>query len=1021
MSIFLTRWRAWPCVLTVLAGAVLLLGSTQTMAAYPVIDDFRRDDPGLQKSPAYQSSILPFDSDGTPASVLALDWPAKHGAYFETYYVAPRPIPNLQPNRPVFLRTRLWVPPAPSINTFSVRLSDARSTFYQWTVPVTPGREAGWQTIVIPIKPDSPNARWGGSSGSTPTFPFKLAGFALGFANTTVPQGRVLIDQLIAQPMPSITLETNRFPHLVNTTSDARCELVLTHHEDRAVPVKLEGKLTNFAGQGTPISAQVELPPQGTARLPLEVLARDPGIYYVTCNWTIDGQAFTDKTAFVIAEPVQRAQSRDDFLFGICSHTERVPADEHELEMQAAAAAGATVMRVGASWAMLEPKPGEWRWDIQDRLVDLAAKHGIEIQALLGYGPAHAVSEQLRAAQREAYQRNQPDAYRITLFGPPEEEPWRRYVRNMVSRYQGRIRFYEVWNEPDLGFWRGTTDEYIQLLRAASQEIRQADPKAIVLSGGFATVLEHAGRARNPDLQQRVLAEASDAFDIHVLHQHGPFSEFKHALEGELPRLRRAMSTPRPLYFNETAISSSFDGGERAQAHTLVKKIAYTMAKGAIGYTWYDLRNDGINPANPEHNYGLLSERLIPKASFAAYSELVRRLHSARHLGDLNLGAGVQAHVFSSPRSRVMVWWKESSSAADVALVLRSGAGAVRVTNIMGVSKEVTLIDGCALLQPTTEPQYIELPASANMPETDGVLVQLEGGDEALIDQPSKLTAVLRNPLRRTIEVNLQWREASGKTANRTVAIPAAGSERAPMTLTAPWRRAASQRLEVQWNVRDLPWSGVASRTVPVVRIVDSQGPENRNPDWTLDQPTDVVNFTLADPSLTGMHWSGSEDLSARIWLWRVGDALHVRADVRDDKHCQSEKPETMWRGDSIQVSLGSRMQNTLWEIGASLDAEGRVQRFARITAPGVQRAETMFDARCEPIVGGFRYELILPLGAFGLDHAELAKGVRFNLAVNDNDAGLRKQVVRIGPGMVEKKDAMLFPVIYLTPPPLTR
>ena len=51
--------------------------------------------------------------------------------------------------------------------------------------------------------------------------------------------------------------------------------------------------------------------------------------------------------------------------------------------------------------------------------------------------------------------------------------------------------------------------------------------------------------------------------------------------------------------------------------------MAFVLEQGAIGYSWYDLRNDGINPADPEQNYGLLTNNLQPKPDYAAYMEAV--------------------------------------------------------------------------------------------------------------------------------------------------------------------------------------------------------------------------------------------------------------------------------------------------------------------------------------------------------------------------------------------------------------
>jgi len=78
---------------------------------------------------------------------------------------------------------------------------------------------------------------------------------------------------------------------------------------------------------------------------------------------------------------------------------------------------------------------------------------------------------------------------------------WADFVHNTVERYkpggilaaqQGwpegvGIRYWEIWNEPDLDqFWLGGVEEYYRLLEVGYKTIKAADPEATVLLGGLA-------------------------------------------------------------------------------------------------------------------------------------------------------------------------------------------------------------------------------------------------------------------------------------------------------------------------------------------------------------------------------------------------------------------------------------------------------------------------------------------------------------------------------------------------------
>ncbi|HOF18726.1 MAG TPA: hypothetical protein PK082_07430, partial [Phycisphaerae bacterium] len=838
-------------------------------AAAQGIDDFDRGDPGIADTPAVTASLVKVDDNPRVSRALALDWSFPHKPWVECHYAQARPVPGLGPDGMVAIRLEAWIPAAPSVTHISLHLLDPYNETFQWTARIPPAATSGWRSLVIPIDIRKPNGHWGGRNGGRMGFPLKLFGYALVFANDKVPAGRVLIGQVRAAPLPSAKLETDRFPSLVNATGDAKCDLVVANPEDRPLDVTVKGTISRFSGQATPISGTLRIPAHGSNRLAIPLGDRQPGIRWLDCTLGFDGLESSYANSFAVADPVKRVSGPGDFLFGLCSHTEKVPAAEQELEFQAAAAAGATVMRIDAVWAKLEPRPGEWQWQMQDRLVGLAAKYGIEPQLLLGFAPSWAVSADLRAEQAEAYKKHQPDAWKISLFGPPTEAPWRNYVAEMVTRYRGRIRFYEIWNEPDLGFWRGTTDQYIQMLRAAYEEIKRADPNARVMTGGFATVLNHAGRAKNPDLQERVLAEASDSFDIHAFHQHGPFGEFKGAVEGEFRRIRKRMVHPRPVYFNETAFSSAWDG-EKVQAITLAKKATYVMAQKAVGYTWYDLRNDGTNPADGEDNYGLLTRHFQPKAAFSVYMELVRQLQAMRHLGDLDLGPDREAHVFGGARGRVIVWWNEGRFAGALPVLFDAGGGAVRVTDVMGCSHELPRVEGVVMAQPSAEPQYLAFAPGEGMPRMIGPLVRLDGPAEAAVGRPMKLTAVLANPLARDITIKLTWPDPEGKQVTRSVAVPAGSTVRQTLEAQAPAARAGIYAMDLRFETEGLPWAGTLRYSAPVMRWVGQLPPDHRNPDWVLNTSEDVVSFTGADPALAARIVAQLPPLATASAAWQA-------------------------------------------------------------------------------------------------------------------------------------------------------
>lgn len=74
--------------------------------------------------------------------------------------------------------------------------------------------------------------------------------------------------------------------------------------------------------------------------------------------------------------------------------------------------------------------------------------------------------------------------------GPPDNlQDYLDFLFALATRYQGRIRAYEIWNEPNLSReWGGhapNAAEYVNMLRAAYRTIKRADPNAMVISAGL--------------------------------------------------------------------------------------------------------------------------------------------------------------------------------------------------------------------------------------------------------------------------------------------------------------------------------------------------------------------------------------------------------------------------------------------------------------------------------------------------------------------------------------------------------
>ena len=133
-----------------------------------------------------------------------------------------------------------------------------------------------------------------------------------------------------------------------------------------------------------------------------------------------------------------------------------------------------------------------------------------------------------------AYEDHYPESSTggATHSPPKDLAKWQEMIRavtaHMVQRY-GRANvakwYFEVWNEPDIGYWHGTPEQYFDLYDHAVAGVRAALPEAKV--GGPATTGPGAARA----------AKFFDDFLAHVAAKKSPLDFISFHAKGQ-PRIQ---------------------------------------------------------------------------------------------------------------------------------------------------------------------------------------------------------------------------------------------------------------------------------------------------------------------------------------------------------------------------------------------------------------------------------------------------------------------------------------------------
>lgn len=140
-------------------------------------------------------------------------------------------------------------------------------------------------------------------------------------------------------------------------------------------------------------------------------------------------------------------------------------------------------------WCDVEPTPGALDWDRPDQALRLSSGLGYRLYLKIRVGSCWATGGRIGEERGRK---------KKTASGRPiDMASYREFVRAVVGRYKpSGVHDYAVENEVNAPvFWDGTPDEYETLVRAASEEIRTADPDARVFDAGLSSTAYGVGIA----------------------------------------------------------------------------------------------------------------------------------------------------------------------------------------------------------------------------------------------------------------------------------------------------------------------------------------------------------------------------------------------------------------------------------------------------------------------------------------------------------------------------------------------
>ena len=772
-----------------------------------------------------------------------------------------------------------------------------------------------------------------------------------------------------------VDLITGHPINIVEPENTGEVFMNISNNENQYHSCLLKYSVRDFGGFEINTTREIELLPGRSERIEFPAQVFDQkGVHWLDYLLiTESGDTIKGRNSFAIMTPVGNTYIRDNqsFKFGIAGIREYDP-ESFELQFRAAQLIGAAYERKYVNWSEVQPQPGTWSWEKLDREIATAAKYGLERQMNVTGTPGWAV--------REKYQ-----DYSKKRNTPPRIEPWSEFIYNMAKHYQSKVHYYEIWNEPDIGFYHGTIDEYLEILKSAYRQIKKADPNLQVMSGGFASAipreryLEERG-----DLHREVVKRGQKYFDVHAFHRHSPFNRFRNEVDGPLADIRSQLKENKPIWFNETAMHSTFIG-EREQARILFKKLTFGWARGAIGYTWFNMLSNPHYPAShPEHNYGMLTSEFNPKAVYVAYNELVTHLHDKQFSRQLATPEGYYAFLFENENQKVLTIWKEDESKPDLLYIPKCqnmGNVHIRETDIMGNEKYIKSYEGTFPLLISRSCKFYIIDAQGEINWEENIF-----GSQLVTNTTGFKLAVSDQFATYSHETKLIYPDADIIPDNHLYIR----EEGLPEYFEA----------NLSYAFPDQEWYGIINIPVRLQTKVHQTDWQGRKPDFILKSSSQVTNAYEHDPSSTHLAWKGPSDLSAEGWLQYTENTMKIILSIKDDQIVSRENDQP---GDYINLMLYLPGEKKLmaYKVGLTEDLTPLLENSNQL---GVL-PEICVQMRQD------RYSYVM---SFPFSNAQLETGIGYNLQIHDNDSDVVEGYIQLAPGMGVVNEPEYFPVMKL-------
>ncbi len=344
------------------------------------------------------------------------------------------------------------------------------------------------------------------------------------------------------------------------------------------------------------------------------------------------------------------------------------------------AEAGFHWVRMDLKWDLTERELGRYDFTAYDRLMTALEPFGLRAMFILDYGnPLYGDGAPRTENARNAFA---------------------RWAVAAALHFANRGVIWEVYNEPNNAeFWQPpNADEYAPLAITVGKAFRESVPNEKLMGPAL-------GEMDFSFLDSCFRAGALDgwfAVSVHPYLRGDPEN-----VASDYAKLRELIASYRkpsgsdgadqtgsniPIISGEWGYSSVWRGmNEEKQAGMLARQFLTNAANGIPVSIWYDWRDDGLDPKEPEHHFGLVrpeyrsgqTQVYEPKAAYLAAKTLLRHFSGFRFEQRLLVATDDDyVLVFNRDGERRLAIWSTAPSKKPVKIPAANDA--FKITSMKG-------------------------------------------------------------------------------------------------------------------------------------------------------------------------------------------------------------------------------------------------------------------------------------------------------------------------------------------------